>query len=180
MKSSAIALSALSLLLVTGCSDQNTNKPLATSSAVATSPVKTIFLAKDMPADIKGFPSEVAGRCAVDIVNNPVKDEVIAINRAAGLTIYGWALDEKSPSVSSIVFLHLLKDTEKYYGQLTRRGDRDDLAKAFGKQEFVNAGYGGTVDISSLPVGRYEILIIQKSENKNLVCSTNYKLELRD
>lgn len=180
MNNSAIALSTLSLLLVAGCSDQNTNKPVATSSAAATSPVKTAYLAKDMPADIKGLPSEVAGRCAVDIVNDPVKDEVIAINRAAGLNIYGWALDEKSASVPSVVFLHLLKGTENYYGQLNRRGDRGDLAKAFDKPEFINAGYGGTLDISTLPVGRYEMRVIQKGEDKSLVCSTNHKLELRD
>jgi len=180
MKYSAIALSTLLLLLVAGCFDQNTNKPAATSSAPAASPVKIISLAKDMPADIKGFPSEVAGRCAVDIVNDPVKDEVIAINRAAGLNIYGWALDEKSTSVPSAVFLHLLKGTENFYGQLNRRSDRGDLAKAFGKPEFTSAGFGGTVDISSLPVGRYEILVIQIGENKSLVCSTNHRLELRD
>ena len=179
MKNSVIALSALSLFLVVGCSDQNNNKPVATNTAAATSPVKTGSLAKDMPVDIKGIPSEVAGRCAVDIVNDPVKDEVIAISRAAGLNIYGWALDEKSASVPSVVFLHL-KGAEKYYVQLNRRGDRGDLAKAFGKPEFINAGYGGTVDISSLPVGRYEIFVIQKGENKSLVCSTNHKLELKD
>ena len=179
MKNSGIALSALSLLLVVGCSDQNTNKPVTTSSAAATSPVKTVSLAKDMPADIKGLPSEVAGRCAVDNVNTPVKDEVIAINRATGLNIWGWALDEKSTSVSSQVFLHL-KGTENYYGQLNRQSNRSDLAKAFGKPEFINAGYASTVDISSLPVGQYEILVIQKGENKNLVCSTNHKLELKD
>ena len=106
-----------------------------------------------MPADIKGSPSEVTDRCAVDIVNDPVKDELIAINRVAGLKIYGWALDDKSTSVPSIVFLHLLKGTENYYGRLNRRVDRVDLAKAFGKQEFINAGYGGNVDISSLPAG---------------------------
>ena len=188
MKNSAIALSALSLLLIVGCSDQKTDKPVATltavaaspvSSAVATSPVTPVSLAKDMPADIKGLPSEVAGRCAVDNVNTPVKDEVITINRAAGLNMWGWALDEKSTSVSSQVFLHL-KGAENYYGQLNRHGNRSDLAKAFGQPEFINAGYAGTVDISSLPVGRFEILLIQKSENKSLVCSTNHTLELRD
>ena len=179
MNNSAIALSALSLLLIVGCSDQNTNKPVATSSAAATSAVKAVSLAKEMPAEIKGLPSEVAGRCAVDNVNAPVKDEVIAINRVAGLNIWGWALDEKSTSVSSQVFLHL-KGTGNYYGQLNRQSNRSDLAKAFGKPEFINAGYAGSVDISSLPVGQYEILLIQKGENKILVCSTNHKLELKD
>lgn len=180
MKFAAIALSTLSLLLAAGCSDQNNNKPGATSSAAATSPVKTGALTTDLPADIKGFPSEVAGKCAIDIVNDPVKKEVIAINRAGGLNIYGWALDEKSVSVSSVVYLHLLKGSENYYGQLNRRGDRGDLAKAFGKPEFINAGFGGAVDISSLPVGQYEMSVIQIGGNKRLVCSTNYKLELRD
>ena len=180
MKTHVITLSVLSLLLVAGCSDPNTSKPAPTSSAAETATVKTISLAEDLPPDIKGFPSEPAGRCAVDIVNDPVKEKVTAISRAAGLDIYGWALDENSASVPSVVFLHLLKGTENFYGQLNRRGDRDDLAKAFGKPEFINAGYGGTMDISSLPVGQYEILVIQKGENKSLVCSTNHKLELRD
>jgi len=179
MKYSTIALSTLSLLFVVGCSDQNTNKPVATSSAAATSPVKPVALAKDMPAEIKGLPSEVAGQCAVDTVNNAVKEEVIAIHRAAGLNIWGWALDEGSTSVPSVVFLHL-KGKENYYVQLNRSGERGDLAKAYGKPEFINAGYGSSVDISSLPAGRYEILVIQKSGNKSLECSTARKLELRD
>ena len=180
MKHTRIALSAISLFFIVGCSDQDNNKPVTTNSAVSTSPVKVVSLSKDMPASIKSVPTEVAGRCAVDYVNAPVKEEVIAISRAAGLNIWGWALDEKSASVTPEVFLYLQKGTEHYYGQINRHGNRSDLAKAFGKSEFSNAGYAGTVDISSLPVGQYEILIIQKGQNKSLVCGTKHKLELRD
>lgn len=179
MKYSTIALSMLSVLFVVSCSEQNTNKPVATSSAAATSPVKQAALAKDLPAEIKGLPSEAAGQCAVDTVNKPVKEEVIAIHRAAGLNIWGWALDERSASVPSAVFLYL-KGKESYYAQLNRSGERGDLAKAYGKPEFINAGYGSSVDISSLPVGRYEVFVIQKGENKSLVCPTNRKLVLND
>ena len=162
------------------CSDRDNNKPVATNSAVATSSVKAASLSKDVPAGIKAVSTEVAGRCAVDYVNAPVKEEVIAINRASGLNIWGWALDEKSASVSPQVFLYLKKGTENYYGQISRHGNRSDLAKAFGKPEFSDAGYVGTLDISSLPDGHYEILVIQKSENNSLVCDTKHKLELRD
>ena len=176
MKNSTMALSAIVLLLSVGCSDQNSAKPAATVAAPVT---KKLVLATDLPAEIKGFPFDLAGKCAIDVINKPQEGEVVSVNRADGLNIDGWAFDEKKGSVPSVVVLQLVKGNERYYALLNRHGGREDLTKAFGKSEFSNAGYAGSVDISTLPGGQYEILVIQKGENKNMVCSTYRKLDLK-
>ena len=179
MKNSTIALSAIVLLLSVGCSDQNSTKPATTTTAPATPEVKKLALAKDLPAEIKGFPFELTGKCAIDVINKPQEGEVVAVNRADGLNIDGWAFDDKNASVPSVVVLQLVKGDERYYALLNRHGGREDLTKTFGKPEFSNAGYAGSVDIATLPSGQYEILVIQKGENKNMVCSTYRKLDLK-
>ena len=179
MKNATIALSASVLLLSVGCSDQNSTKPATNTTKPATSEVKKLALAKDLPADIKGFPFMPAGKCAVDIINKPQEGEVITISRADGLNIDGWAFDDKNVSVPSVVVLQLVKGGERYYALLNRHGGREDLTKAFGKPEFSNAGYSGSVDISTLPSGQYDILVIQKGVDKNMVCPTYRKLDLK-
>jgi hypothetical protein len=81
--------------------------------------------------------------------------------------------------VPPVIVLQLAKGEERYYAPLKRHGGRDDLPKAFGKPEFANAGYSASIDIASLPAGQYEILIAQKGEGKNLVCSTKHTLDLK-
>jgi hypothetical protein len=187
MKIAATLLSVFAVLGV-GCSDRNDNKPAATNSAPVSAPVSApasaqasrIALASDLPSDMKSLPSESGGRCAVDIVNKPLKEEGIAIKRADGFTIYGWALDEVTGSAPQLVLLDLVKGADNYYAPLNRRGEREDLAKAFSKPEFSNAGFGGSVDIAALPTGQYEIRIIQKLANKNLVCTTKFKVQVAD
>lgn len=92
MKSSTLALSAIVLLLSVGCSDQNSAKSSATIAAPATPEVKKLALSKDLPVEIKGFPFELAGKCAIDVINKPQEGEVVTVNRADGLNIDGWAL----------------------------------------------------------------------------------------
>jgi hypothetical protein len=172
-----IALLTLTLLMG-GCSDQPYDKNnVATISAPSGTSVK---LDRELPATLVELPSEVAGRCAVDTVNKPLNAEINTIKRADGFSIFGWALDDKNESVPPVVVLHLAGGTGNYYAPLTRRSDREDLSKAFGKPEFKNAGYGATVDVASLPAGKYEVLIIQKSENKYLICSTKRSVDLTD
>ena len=176
----AITLVAMPTLYLVGCSQKKENAEIVVNSTAASPTIKVITLARNIPSEIKAIPSENTGRCAVDIVNEPVKGDVARINRKAGLSIYGWALDEKRAVVSPIVLLQLTNGVENYYGQLNRRGDRGDLATAFGNPEFVNAGFGGIVDIASLPAGLYEIYLIQNTENLTSRCATNKKIELSD
>jgi len=179
MKKNVIALSMIAVLLSMGCSEQNNEKLATTTAAPAATVVKKIYLSKELPAEIKGFPYESGGKCAVDIINKLQDGEVVTINRADGLNIDGWAFDDKNNSVPPVIVLQLVKGDEHYYALLNRHGSREDLAKAFGKTEFANAGYSGSMDITLLSDGKYEILAIQKGENKNIVCSTYRKLDVK-
>lgn len=181
MKLSYILLPFLASSFIIGCSDQNSAKAVVNPSvAVVAAPViKKIALSQEPPVEIRGFPFELGGKCAIDLVNKPQKDEVITINRGDGLTVDGWAFDEKNGKVPSIIALQLAKGPDRYHAMLSRHAGREDLSKAFGNPEFSSAGYSGTVDIESLPAGQYDILLIQKGENKNMVCSTYRKLDIK-
>lgn len=176
MKKISIALSAAALLLSVGCSDETGTKSVTGNVAPA---VKKLKLAKDLPADINGFPFVLAGKCAVDVINTVQGGEVITVNRPDGLSIDGWAFDDKNTSVPSVVVLQLVRGDERYYGLLNRHGGREDLSKAFGNNVLSDAGYAGSFDIATLPGGLYEILVIQKGVDKNMVCPTYRKLELK-
>ena len=179
MKNYSLLSLSLVAVVVAGCSDQNSTKAPAINAVVAAPIVQKITLAQDIPAGMKGFSFELGGKCAVDLVNKPQKDEVITINRKDGMTVDGWAFDDKNGKVPSLVALQLAKGADRYHALLNRYGGREDLSKAFGKPEFANAGYRGTVDIEALPAGQYDILIIQKGEGKNMVCATYRKLEVK-
>jgi hypothetical protein len=102
----------------------------------------------------------------------------VAVKRADGLSVDGWAYNEKSTTLPAVVVLQFVNGEERYYALVNRHGGREDLVKAIGKSELANAGYAAAVDITSLPVGQYGIQVVQKGAGKNLVCSTNHKLNL--
>ena len=168
----------VSTLALIGCSDKRYDKeavvPVSAPSGTSVKPDKIL------PADFAGLSTTVGGRCAVDTVNLPLNAEVSTIKRAEGFNIFGWALDDKNESVPPVIVLHLAGGTDNFYAPLTRRSDRDDLSKAFGKADFKNAGYGASVDIASLPAGKYEVLIVQKEDKTSLVCSTKRSVSIVD
>jgi hypothetical protein len=183
MKKSSIALSLLTLVLSVGCSGKKEVKPVeaAGASAPAAPPAAANTpVSKEVPADIKGAPFEDVGSCSIDVVNNVMlgNSSEVAVKRADGLSVDGWAFDEKGAALSNVVVLQLVNGEERYYAQLNRHGGREDLIKAFGKSELANAGYAAAVDIATLPAGQYVIQVVQKSSGKNLVCNTNRKLNL--
>ena len=137
---------------------------------------------KALPAVIKDGPFEIGGNCSLDVVNNTKVGAAleVAVKRADGLGIDGWAIDEAGDTVPELVAMQLTKGKNRYYALLNRHGGRDDVAKMFARPEFANAAYDARLEIGSLPAGQYEISIIQKSQGKNLTCSTNRKLNLKD
>ena len=175
MKQYPIVVFSLALLIA-GCSDDQ-KKVVTASPEPSGTPVK---LEKGPPAALMGLPLQDAGRCAVDTVNKELNAEVSTIKRTDGFNIFGWALDETNNVVPSVVVLRLASATDSYYAPLARRSDRDDLVKALGNPEFKNAGFGAVVDIATLPAARYEILIMQKGDKSNLVCSTKRSVNLVD
>ncbi len=152
----------------------------------AVQPVETVqqkvALTPMVPKEIMGRQFEGGGKCSIDAVNAPQPGQVITIKKADGMNVRGWAFDDKSGTVPPILALQLVSTTsgdQRYYANLTRQGNREDLAKAFGKSEYSGAGYAALVDSSSLQPGLYYILVIQKSDKLNLVCSTYRKLDVK-
>lgn len=182
MKKNTIALSLITLFLSVGCSKKDAPAPAAApAAATGPAPVISSVLTKDAPSELKGSPFEAAGQCSIDLVNSAMLGAApeFTVNRADGLNVDGWALDEATTTIVPIVVLQLAKEQERYYAMLGRHAGRDDLIKAFGKPDFANAGYAASVDIASLPAGQYEVSVIQKGAEKNMVCSTNRKMNLK-
>jgi hypothetical protein len=181
MKKTAIAVSLITLLVSAGCSEKNDGAaPPASPAATSPAPVINSVLAKDVPSELKGSPFENAGQCSIDMVNSAMLGAApeFTVNRADGFKVDGWALDQTNAAVAPVVVLQLAQGNEHYYAMLGRHAGRDDLIKAYGKSEFANAGYAAAVDIASLPAGQYEVSVIQKGADKNMVCSTNRKMNL--
>ena len=173
MRYSVIALALVSMILVSGCSDDEGDEAVEPE---VLKPAITL----DVPVGIKGYPFETGGKCAIDVVNTPQMEQVITISRADGMSVDGWAFDDKKNSVPLVVALQLAKGEDRYHVILNRHGGREDLVAAFGRSEFSNAGYAGTFDIAQLPAGQYDVLVIQRGKETNLVCPTYRMLVLND
>jgi hypothetical protein len=178
-KTLGMTSASILLLALVGCSETDSTTA-APAAAPATLEAKLPFFDKVVPESIKSMPSYPDGKCAIDIINNPLKSDITKIKRSEGINIYGWALDDKKGIVPPSVILQLVMGKESFYAPLNRRNDREDLAKAFGKPEFSNAGFGATLDTTLLPVGQYDIFILQKGDESVMVCSTDRKLDLVD
>lgn len=187
----AILLAAVICAACSKSSDENTASPSARKSGdspaevvnVATSPQNSSTKASinaEIPAEINGLAFELGGKCGIDLINSAQRVEVVSIMRQEGLIVDGWALDEKQGTVPPTTVLQLVNGNLRYYAVLTRHGgDRQDLVKEFGQPIFNTAGYSASIDIAQLPSAEYEMLVIQKSGKKNLVCPTYRKLVIK-
>ena len=173
MRYVVIVLTFITVILGSGCSDDEDDKTVELEPP-------TPVIAMDPPLGIMGYPFEGGGKCAIDVVNNRKPEEIITVGRADGMSIEGWAFDDRKNSVPPVAALQLVNGKDYYYVLVNRRGGREDLATAFGRSEFSNAGYVGSFDIAGLPVGQYDILVIQRGKKANLVCPTYHKLVLSD
>jgi len=166
------------------CTDQEPPKASQKEGSFqsAVQPVETVqqkvALIPTVPNEIMGQQFVGGGKCAMDAINAPQPDQVITINKADGMNVRGWAFDDVSGTVPSVLVLQLVSGDQRYYANLNRQGARPDLVNVFGKSEYSGAGYAASIDNSTLPPGRYDILVIQKSGKNNLVCSTYRKLEI--
>ncbi len=163
--------------ILAGCSEQKSEKPPVAAPTAAVAPTASkVVMSTDIPRDISGLPFAVGGKCAIDSANKPQQNEVIRINRVDGMKVEGWAFDDQRQGVPRILVLQLASGDTKFHAQLTRHGGREDLVKAFGKSDYSEAGYSADIDIRALPSTQYEVLVIQRTLTKNLVCPTYRKL----
>ncbi|MDE1997561.1 MAG: hypothetical protein KGI52_01405 [Burkholderiales bacterium] len=176
-----MVLTSLLALAGTGCSPKVSETTETTNASLQPS-VTAVRASADLPESIKGFAFEQGGKCAIDTVNTDVgKGQVIRAVAKDPFYVQGWALDDEKKAVPSDVVLQLVAPENKsfFYVVLTRSGSRPDLVKAYENKAYVSAGYSQMADISVVKPGTYDVLIIQKRDNINLVCSTYRKLQVK-
>jgi hypothetical protein len=137
-------------------------------------------LIADIPSILVGQPYVVGGKCALDIVNAPQPEQVFKIDKRDGFKVSGWAYDDKLGVVPVIAVFQLAAETAKFHGVLARLTSRPDVSKATGNPKLDGAGYDGDFDISKVPSGTYEALVIMKTETQNIVCDTYRKVQISD
>lgn len=169
------------MAIASACSEKKNEKPPAAAPTAAVAPAAgKAVMSAEIPRDISGLPFAVGGKCAIDSVNKPQQSEVMRINRADGMKVEGWAFDDQKQGVPRILVLQLASGDTKFHAQLARHGGREDLVKAFGKPDYSEAGYSADIEIRALPSTQYEVLVIQKTLTRNLVCPTYRKLVIDD
>lgn len=146
------------------------------------------FVTKILPASIlctaliSGCDNKVSeGTCAVDTVNGVLAGEVTKVKKPAILPVSGWAFDDRSRSVPAEVSIELLSSDGKVSvtGAAARGTKRPDVAKVYGSEEYIAAGFDGAVNVEKAPLGRYSIWIIQKSGATQLSCNSTRFVELQ-
>lgn len=180
MKPYIVAAALIASAFAAACSDENSSKPAEPAAVSAGAAAGKVAINTGIPREIDGLPFAVGGKCAIDSVNKPQQGEVISMNRSDGMTVDGWAFDDQKQSVPRVLVLQLASGNSRFHALLSRHGGREDLVISFGKPEYSEAGYSGVIDIGSLAAGKYEILVIQKTLTKNLVCSTYRKLVINE
>jgi hypothetical protein len=189
MKSAAIAATVALGCVLAACDRKAeiATAPAPAPVAVSASPAAASIpdfetsltaLSGEIPAGIRGLEFVLGGKCAIDMINGISQTEVVSIDRTGAMAVEGWAFDDVAVNVPPELVLQLVDGEQRYYGVLTRRGERDDLSQAFGNAVFSQAGYAGLIDIASLPPAQYDVLVIQKQSHKNLVCPTYRKLTI--
>ncbi len=169
----------LFIVAIIGCSEDKREADKGSSEKAVAPIMEKFSLFPVVPPVLGQFPFVDGGQCYVDLINNKKADNnIFSIKPGSGFSIAGWAIDEKKQNSPEVVVLKLAAKTQSYYSLLSRY-DRPDLVKGAGKPEYLKGGYTGQVNIGSLPSGEYEIQLVQKTTENNLVCSTNRKLVLQ-
>lgn len=101
------------------------------------------------------------------------------IDRKSVLSPWGYAFDKTKGKIPGQIYLQIVSDDNKN-GLLTpmKRMSRPDVAKAFGLP-IEMAGFGGDIVLKELPPGPYNVSLIQKDEEKIMVCSHSSKVILK-
>jgi len=102
------------------------------------------------------------------------------VKKTGVMTVSGWAFDDRSRSVPGEVSIELLSSDGKttFTGAAARGTKRPDVAKMFGNQSYIDAGFDGGVNVEKASPGRYGIWIVQKSGAKQLSCDSKRFVEL--
>jgi hypothetical protein len=162
------------------CSDQSSQKSTAvavvpSAKAVDVADVADVsILSLGVPDSVSGLPFAVGGKCSLDAINGERVTPAVTVASGKPFDVYGWAFDDSNSAlaVPAIALIQLVKDGKYYHATLKRNADRPDVAKVFSDSSLVASGLFASVSPVGLAPGDYEVLIMQRAGDKNLVCPT--------
>lgn len=187
----ALALLTLALAACAGiqaCSDQSSQKPAAvaviqSAKEPGVAPVASVadvaILSLGVPDSVSGLPFAVGGKCSLDAINGEratpaVTVPAVTVPSGKPFDVYGWAFDDSKAgaAVPAVALLQLVREGKYYHAALKRNADRPDVAKVFSDSSLVASGLSASVSPAGLAPGDYDVLIMQRTGDKNLVCPT--------
>lgn len=163
MNKTFLALSAISVLMLSGCGKDAppapTQEPAAAgaadvAAAAADASMSPVVLSDYRMAD--GAPS--AGHCALDALNGQ-RGPSITLPAASQATMGGWVADAglQAPAAALMV----LRGSESTLAAPLGTGaSRPDVAAALGSEALAFAGFNVAVDLAEVPAGSYQLLAV--------------------
>lgn len=175
LKRELVLAVGLTAALLTGCEKKEATAPApapqqeaAQPAPAATTPATDAF-SNSLPSALAGKKFQVGGKANAEFLNKNKFDKAADIRSEDGFQLDGWALDEKTKSVPDTVVIELFdaKAGTKYYAPASRSArKRTDVANFFKEPAFEKAGYKVNADISAVPSGEYEIIVVQLIDGK--------------
>ena len=118
--------------------------------------------------------------CALDQINGQlIRESTVRIPKTI-LKVMGWGLDKAKEQISDESYIILRKGNE-VYSLIMKRHERPDVAKHLKLSESYKAsGFSGEGSIVSMPVGTYQLSLVQRRDAKFVSCAFPVNLEIYD
>jgi hypothetical protein len=120
-------------------------------------------------------------QCTVDSINHKPADNLVASSKKQPLAIDGWvfSLTVRDPA-PSLVYVMLSSDIAPPYYFEAKRNPRPDVASVKNNPLLVNSGFNLTSDISTLPVGVYQLRLITGKDYLAFVCYPGISIQVTE
>jgi hypothetical protein len=131
-----------------------------------------VVVSNRVPLQISTLPQHSAGHGNIDRINTAIvsRETLLALPKDRWIFLTGWATVPRiniNENSSSYIILECLRTRVQYYGLLSSRNERNDIASVFPDQpasETQFAGFSCYLDVSQVPFDQYRIGIVQLME----------------
>jgi hypothetical protein len=154
----------------------------ASASAAAPTPAPeeplTVEAFKAQPPSVLCAPTK-SEACYLDNVGGVVAadDKSSKVTHDGTSVIIGWAADVETKSVPPVLLLELIGAKKEFYGAVTHRMERPDVASVLGSPTLAQAGFRMLASFADVDPGEYLVQVVQVTASGNsLSCTTRRKI----